>query len=62
LSAWSKIAVMAPSIWLVSTNVPEIMATPSMIATAVSADRSLRVIRPRRTTFLMTYARAEVTA
>jgi hypothetical protein len=37
------------------------MATPSRIATAVSADRSLRVKRPRRTTFLMIYARAEDT-
>src|SRR5262245_31679062 len=40
--AASKIAVKARSIWCVSTNVPEIMATPSTIESAVRIARSGR--------------------
>jgi hypothetical protein len=43
----------ARSIWPVSVNVPEIIATPSTIAIEVRIVRSLRVKSPRRMSFVM---------
>ncbi|CAA9488065.1 MAG: hypothetical protein AVDCRST_MAG65-1852 [uncultured Solirubrobacteraceae bacterium] len=45
-SRW--MSAKARAIWSVSTKVPETIATPSRMASAVSAERSLRWASPRR--------------